>query len=121
MESFLKIKILAGVPQVPQGSVLGPLLFLIFIDNIVHSDQHAKIRLFADEACLFIEVDDRTITGELLNIDLETIGQWSNKWLVKFAPKKTKSLIVSNKVDAHLNSQVQLFGQFIVEVESHMY
>ena len=112
------IKIIAGVPQ---GSVLGPLLFLIFIDDIVHSVQHAKIRLFADDTCLFLEVDDRINTSELINVDLENIGQWSNKWLVKFAPKKTKSLIVSNKNDTHLNPQVQLFGQFIEEVESHMY
>ena len=42
---------------VPQGSVLGPLLFLIFINDITHVIKHCKIRLFADDTCLFIEVD----------------------------------------------------------------
>ena len=49
------------------------------------------------------------------------IGNWSNQWLVKFSPTKTKSLIISNKQDSNLNPPVQLFGHNIEEVESHIY
>ena len=112
------ISILAGVPQ---GSVLGPLLFLIFIDDIIHAIEHSKIRLFADDTCLFLEVDDRITTANRLNEDLENIGTWSNKWLVNFSPSKTKSLTISNKPDAHRNPQVKLFGEFIEEVKTHKY
>ena len=44
-------EITAGVPQ---GSVLGPLLFLIYINHIVHTVSYCKIRMFADDTCLFL-------------------------------------------------------------------
>ena len=47
------LKVLAGVPQV---SVLGPLLFLIFINNLTNLMEHCTIRMFADDICLFISV-----------------------------------------------------------------
>ena len=112
------VRILAGVPQ---GSVLGPLLFLIFIDDIVHVVTYSKIRLFADDTCLFLEVDDRQTTADFINDDLLHIGDWSNQWLVNFSAQKTKSLIISNKNDAQNNPQVQLFGHNIDEVGSHVY
>jgi hypothetical protein len=55
---------------VPQGSVLGPLLFLIFINDITHVIEKCKIRLFADDTSLFIEVEDPTVAANELNEDL---------------------------------------------------
>ena len=106
---------------VPQGSVLGPLLFLLFIDDIVHVVRHCNIRLFADDTCLFIEVEDRTDTAAMVDEDLAAIAAWSERWLVTFSPSKTKSLTISNKKDANLNPQVFLMGKAIDEVDSHTY
>jgi hypothetical protein len=82
---------------VPQGSVLGPLLFLIFINDIAHVITNCNIRLFADDTCLFIEVNDHTEGAAKLNEDLLHITDWSNKWLVCFSPQKTKDMVISNK------------------------
>ena len=60
--------ITAGVPQ---GSVLGPLLFLVFINDIANVVTHCNLRLFADDACLFIEVDNREQAALKLNEDLK--------------------------------------------------
>jgi hypothetical protein len=58
---------------VPQGSVLGPLLFLIFINDITHIVKHCHIRMFADDTSLFIEVDDRVSAAEHLESDFTVL------------------------------------------------
>jgi hypothetical protein len=82
---------------VPQGSVLGPLLFLIFINDISYVIKHCKIRLFADDTCLFIEVDDPNIQADQLNQDLSSLNEWARKWHVDFSPPKTEEVVISRK------------------------
>ena len=106
---------------VPQGSVLGPLLFLVYINDITHVVKHCNIRLFADDTCLFIEVDNRDDTTQKINSDLESICNWSKTWLITFSPPKTKSLTISNKDDSHLNKNVSFNNHIIDEVQSHTY
>jgi len=61
---------MAGVPQY---SVLGPLLFLIYLNDITHVVKHYQIGMFADDTSLFIEVDDRVGAAERLEQDLAAI------------------------------------------------
>ena len=72
---------------VPQGSVLGPLLFLVYINDIVENI-NCNIRLFADDTSIYITVDNPTTTANTLNTDLNTISKWAEKWQVNFNPKK---------------------------------
>ena len=108
--------ILAGVPQ---GSILGPLLFLIFINDLTEVLHFSHMRLFADDTCLYISIDNRERTKELINIDLKAIHDWSKRWLVDFSVPKTKTLIISNKRDRDDNPRVEMNNSLIDEVQSH--
>ena len=82
---------------VPQGTVLGPLMFLIYINDI--ADQIHKgttIRLFADD-CLLYRVIQSTDDTAILQADLNSVVNWSNKWQMSFNTKKCKTLPVTTK------------------------
>ena len=81
---------------VPQGSVLGPLLFLIYINDIV-DDIQANTNLFADDTSLSMTVVDPAHVGSILQTDIDKITCWAQKWLVKFNPAKSESLVISRK------------------------
>ena len=68
-------EIQAGVPH---GSVLGPLLFFIYINDI-HVDINSDCSLFVDDALLLKEVSSPTLSARSLNNDLNAIYAWSNK------------------------------------------
>ena len=76
---------------VSQGSILGPLSFLLYINDIV-KDIGSNIRLFPDGTSLYIVVEDPTLAAELLNGLGEKSGTMGKKWLVSFNPFKTESL-----------------------------
>ena len=103
---------------VPQGSILGPPLFLLFINDIV-TDIGSNIRLFADDTSLFIIVENPDTTAELINLDLEKIMTWAKTWLVSFNPKKTESLLISRRLNKALHPPLFMENQVISEIESH--
>ena len=103
---------------VPQGSILGPLLFLIFINDIV-KDIHANIRLFADDTSLYVVVDNPVNAAAILNSDLERINKWAKTWLVCFNPKKTESMIISRKTNTTQHPPVYMDNVAISEVTKH--
>ena len=85
--------IAAGVPQ---GSVLGPILFLIYINDIVDSVK-SDIFLFADDTPILEVVNNPLSTAEQINADLRIIEQWARTWLVTFNPSKTETITFSAK------------------------
>ena len=94
------LKVTAGVPQ---GSVLDPLLFLVFINDITSVVKYCDIRLFADDTCLFLKVINPAIATTCINKDLLNIEKWANQWLIKFSPSKTESSVISLKQNSRNN------------------
>ena len=102
--------------DVPQGSILGPLLFPLYINDI-EVDIHANIRLFADDTSLYMIVDNPNETARIMNADLEIINKWANTWLVKFNPSKSESLLISRKVNRAVHPPLTMNSENIKEVE----
>ena len=74
---------------VPQGSVLGPLLFLIYINDL--SDNLISVsKLFADDTSIFSTVLDINKSSDDLNKDLNTIKDWAFQWKMSFNPDPNK-------------------------------
>ena len=105
--------IMAGVPQ---GSVLGPLLFLIYINDLA-SVVKCNLKMFADDTCLYVTVDDPTSSATTLNDNLNNIKHWANQWLVKFNPDKIKSMVLTNKNVVH--TPLYFNNKHIEQVHQH--
>ena len=86
--------VLSGVPQ---GTVLGPLLFLVYINDIsVGLSEGTEIHLFADDSLLYRRIDsiEDSIT---LQKDLDQLQKWELMWKMEFHPQKCQLLRITNK------------------------
>jgi hypothetical protein len=88
-------KVTSGIPQ---GSVLGPVLFVIYINDLpecVKSD----VFLFADDMTIFREIKDDS-DASIIKSDLIELFKWSETWLLKFHPDKCKVCQCSVKISS---------------------
>ena len=102
--------VLSGVPQ---GTVLGPLLFSLYINDIL-SDIESEIRLFADECVCYREIKDEEDTMKLQS-DNDRLGSWARKWGMRFQPVKCNVMQLSRKRIKKIHA---LEGTDIENVES---
>ena len=104
--------------SVPQGSILGPLLFLVYINDLVY-DIESCIKLFADDTSLYVIVDNEEDSSLKLNSDLSKISDWAELWLVNFNPNKTESMGISRKSEQSYHSPLFMNNVQIREVDCH--
>ena len=99
---------------VPQGSVLGPLLFLIYINDLPEN-LVSVTKLFVDDTSIFSTVRDLTKSGIDLNQDLSTIKNWAFQWKMTFNPdpkKQATEVIFSHKTKP-VNHPPLYFNDFL--------
>ena len=77
---------------VPQGSVLGPLLFLIYLNDL-EKDFISNVKFFADDTMIFSVVQDPVLSATELNHDLNQINKCAYQWKMAFNPDPTKQTV----------------------------
>jgi hypothetical protein len=92
-----------------KGSVLGPLLFLVYIYDIGD-----KLLLFADDTSLGYACQDEAQIKYVINHDLHELGDWSKRWLMPFNPDKTESMLFKNVENSTIFKQICVWRHFLL-------
>lgn len=112
-----KVKVRSGVPQ---GTVLGPLMFLLYINDI-GDGLSCNIKLFADDCILFRTIDTTCITDATsLQADLDTVTRWSEQWQMIFNPDKCYVMSM-HRSKKPIITEYTMKGKILKSVKHHPY
>ena len=114
-ESSSKVPVTSGVPQ---GTVLGPLLFLVYINDLPKQDS-STVCLFADDCLLYRTIRDVTGT-RTLQADLDRLQEWEAEWLMEFNPSKCEVITLTKKTKPIVNNYT-LHNTSLVAVDTGKY
>ena len=99
------VKVTSGVPQ---GSVLGPLLFLLYVNELPKLTK-SELKMFADDVKLFRGIESAADV-QTLQDDLNVLSHWSKEWLLRFNTSKCKVMHVGHGNPSHDYSMEQQDG-----------
>ena len=103
---------------VPQGSVLGPALFLFYINDMPDGIK-STVRLFADDTIAYLTISSDKDSNDLQS-DLDKLGTWEVKWKMSFHPDKCNVLTISRKNNT-IPTSYTLHGHKLEPVKSAKY
>ncbi len=107
-----------AISGVPQGTVLGPLLFLLYV-NYLPGDLVSSVRLFADDTLLYATIANDEDTTDLQD-DLRRLEIWQQKWQMEFNLSKCKIMCITTKRNPPPKRQYVFCGKVLEEVEAHI-
>ena len=99
----------AVISGIPQGSVLGPILFIVYINDILDNIASDGF-LFADDTKILRSIKCRDDAIELQS-DITALEEWSNKWLLKFNPKKCHVLSLGKIENTMFTMRYEIYGK----------
>lgn len=104
---------------VPQGSILGPLLFILYINDLVNCLKYCSVKLFADDTLLYVTVNDLELGVRNVNEDLSRLFGVICQNELKLNVDKTKVMIITNKQIDRENVNIYINGCKL-KIESEM-
>ena len=102
----------------PQGSVLGPILFLTYINDLPEQVR-SRVRLFADDTALYLTLNDMT-DCQTIQTDLDTLQSWEGEWDMEFNPGKCQVIRVSRSRNP-IPSKYILHGHILAVIDHAKY
>ena len=105
---------------VPEGSILGPLLFLIYINDL-SNNLLSNVKLFADKTSLFSVTHDVKVSAKELNDDRRKISNWAFQWKMSFNPdvnKQAQKVIFSQKIKSNLHPPLVFNNNIVSQANS---
>ena len=110
------------VSGVPQGSVLGPLLFLIYIDDVstIGLSEGSVLNLFADDMLLYRPIGSSEDLQQLQS-DVDRVNEWVISNHLSLNPVKCKTMLITKKINPIQPPQLQLNGIPLEQVEHFKY
>ena len=112
-----KLEVLSGVPQ---GTVLGPLLFLVYINDLPSTCRSSKANLFADDTLLYKHISTSEDANKLQE-DLTALEDWESKWQMCFHPDKCSVLRITTSKKHRRETNYFLHGQRLQTADSSKY
>ena len=104
--------------EVPQGSVLGPILFLLYINDLPENI-HSEVRLFAGDTAVYLTIDSKA-DCQTLQQDFHKLETWEKDWEMEFNPSKCQILYIT-RVRTPIRHQYVLHGQVLEAVHHAKY
>ena len=83
------------ISGVPQRSVLGPILFLSYVNNIPET-VNSNVKMFADNTKIFRTLKNKS-DCEILQADLDNLREWNNRWCLTFNTSKYKRMHIGRQ------------------------
>jgi hypothetical protein len=108
--------VLSGVPQ---GSVLGPCLFLFFINDLA-DNLTSTVRLFADDTIAYLAIKS-TDEAKILQEDLDKLGEWEHRWQMEFHPDKCHVIRITRNRRNIVNANYHLHWHKLQMVDTVKY
>ncbi len=98
--------IMSGVPQ---GSILGPLLFLLFINDMPKNIGNSTVDMYADDTLIYVSHKDVDVIEKYLNEDLACLGKWLDDNLMKVNVSKTKVMLLGTNSKTSKIDDINVF------------
>ena len=89
----------------PQGTILGPLLFLIYINDITNCVS-STVKLYADDTKICRQIVDPNKDPQLLQMDLSNLMEWARKWRLRFNADKCESMRITHTRDKSITQHM---------------